>query len=117
MFIPTSHWSSPSICEYLWRKITSSFISHDPYISEEAVLTESVLENGITQLNEYLEDSWIHTTSCFSALASLIAMPFAFTAIPATVFSCSSIGGLIFYSYWLGYQFCFRYLKLLYFYT
>ncbi len=96
VFIPTSHWSSPSICEYLWRKTTSSFISHAPYISEEEVLTESVLENGITQLNEYFGDSWIHTTSCFSALASFIAMPTAFITIPTAVFMHSNMGILLF---------------------
>ncbi len=102
MFTFTSHWHSPSVCEYLWRNATSSFISHGPYIPEDEVLTESALKNGIAKLNGYYTNSWAYTASAMSLLASFIAIPTAFLIIPPTVFSSSSIGGLIFLFILLG---------------
>ncbi len=66
------------------------------------MLTESALKNGIAKLNEYYTNSWAYTASTLSLLASFISVSTAFLIIPPTVFSSSSIGGLIFIFILLG---------------
>ncbi len=107
MFTFTSNWSSPSVCNYVWRNTTTSFLSHEPYISNNEIITEEVLKDGIINLRKY-EDPYHHFKSwTVSFITALIIFPTIIGIIPETVFSLPILGPALIFIVLIAFPFLF----------